>query len=97
MYVHVCASLSVLSDSLRPHGPHQSHSSIKAPPPVGFSRQEYWSRLPFLSPGDLPHPGIEPTSPTLQADSLLSEPPVVQPPQNQFCEIHKIIVFTELV
>ena len=37
---------------------------------VGFSRQEYWSGLPFLSSGDLPHPGIEPASPALQADSL---------------------------
>ena len=36
-----------------------------APPPMGFSRQEYWSRLPFLSPGDLPDPGIEPGSPAL--------------------------------
>ena len=40
-----------------------------------FSRQEYWSGLQFPSPGDLPTPGIEPESPTLQADSLLSEPP----------------------
>ena len=40
-----------------------------------FSRQEYWSGLPFPSPGDLPNPGIEPRSPTLQADSLSSEPP----------------------
>ena len=32
--------------------------------PMGFSRQEYWSELPFPSPGDLPHPGIEPRSPT---------------------------------
>ena len=40
-----------------------------------FSRQEYWSGLPFPSPGDLPDPGIEPGSPTLQADTLLSEPP----------------------
>ena len=38
---------------------------------MGFSRQEYWSGLPCPSPGDLPHPGIEPTSPSLQADSLL--------------------------
>ena len=37
---------------------------------MGFSRQEYWSRLPFPSPGDLPNPGIEPASPALQADSL---------------------------
>ena len=41
----------------------------------GISRQEYWSGQPFTSPGDLPNPGIEPRSPTLWADSLLSEPP----------------------
>ena len=40
-----------------------------------FSRQEYWSGLPFPSPGDLPHPGTEPRSTTLQADALPSEPP----------------------
>ena len=40
-----------------------------------FSRQEYWSGLPCLPPGDLPNPGIKPRSPTLQADSLPSEPP----------------------
>ena len=42
---------------------------------MGFSRQEYWSGLPFPSPGNLPDPGIESRSPALQADSLLSEPP----------------------
>ena len=42
---------------------------------IGFSRQEYWSGLPFPSPEDLPYPGIEPRSPTLQADALASEPP----------------------
>ena len=40
-----------------------------------FSRQEYWSGLPFPSPEDLPNPGIEPRSPALQADTLPSEPP----------------------
>ena len=40
-----------------------------------FSRQESWNGLPFPSPGDLPDPGIEPRSPALQADALLSEPP----------------------
>ena len=40
-----------------------------------FSRPEYWSGWPFLSLGDLPNPGIEPRSPTLQADSLPAEPP----------------------
>ena len=45
----------------------------QAPPSMGFSRQEYWSGLPLPSPGDLPDLGIEPRSPALQADSLLSE------------------------
>ena len=42
--------------------------------PQGFSSQEYWSGLPFPSPGDLPNPGIETGSPILQADALPSEP-----------------------
>ena len=46
----------------------------QAPPSMGFSRQEYWSGLPFPSPGDLPDPGIEPGSPASQADTLTSEP-----------------------
>ena len=56
--MYVCVSRSVVSDSSQPHG-----LSIE------FSRQEYWSGLPFPSPGDLPDLGIEPRSP-LQADSL---------------------------
>ena len=47
----------------------------QASPSTGFSRQEYWSGLPFPSPGDLPDPGIEPGSPALEADALTSEPP----------------------
>ena len=42
---------------------------------MGFSRQEYWSGLPFPSPGDLPNPGIESSSPAFQADAITSEPP----------------------
>ena len=49
--------------------------AYQAPPSMGFSRQEYWSGLPFPSPGDIPDPGIVPRSPTLQADALISEPP----------------------
>jgi len=49
--------------------------AYQAPPFMGFSRQESWSRLPFPSPGDLPNPGIEPQSPAMQADTLPSEPP----------------------
>ena len=47
----------------------------QAPLSMGFSRQEYWSGLPFPSPRNLPDPGIEPESPVLQADSLPSELP----------------------
>ena len=49
--------------------------AYQAPPSVEFSRQEYWSGLPFPSPGNLPNPGIEPRSPAFQADALTSEPP----------------------
>ena len=44
--------------------------ALREPPLMGFSRQDYWSGLPFPSPGDLPDPGIEPRSPTLQADAF---------------------------
>ena len=47
----------------------------QVPLSMGFSREEYWSRWPFLSPGDHPNPGIEPGSPGLQADSLPAAPP----------------------
>ena len=47
----------------------------QASPSMGFSRKEYWSGLPFPSPGDLPDPGIKPRSPTLQADALTSALP----------------------
>ena len=49
--------------------------AYQASPSMGFSRQEYWSGLPFPSPGDLPDPGIEPRSPSLEVDALTSEPP----------------------
>ena len=51
---------------------------------MGFSRQEYWSGLPFPSPGDLPDPGIKPGSPAFQADALTSEP------LETVVELHKI-------
>ena len=51
-----------------------------------FSRQEYWSGLPFPSPGDLPDPGIKPGSPTPQADSFPSEPP------GKPLEVYKILL-----
>ena len=49
--------------------------AYKAPPSMGFPRQEYWSGLPSPSAGDLPDPGIERGSPAVQADALTSEPP----------------------
>ena len=49
--------------------------AYQAPPSMEFSRQEYWSGLPFPSPEDLPDPGIESGCPALQADTLPSEPP----------------------
>ena len=66
----VCVSHSVISDSLRPHG-IACHAILS----MEFSRQEYWSGLPFPSPGDVPNLGIEPGSPALKTDSLPSEPP----------------------
>ena len=67
---------SVVSDSLRPCGLQPTR--LLCPwdsPSMGFSRQEYWSGLPFPFPGDLPDPGIEPRSPAMEADALTSEPP----------------------
>ena len=63
-------SRSVMSDSLQPQG-----LACQAPLSMKFPRQEDGSKLPFPSPGDLPDPGIEPGSPTLQVDSLPFEPP----------------------
>ena len=67
-----CAVLShsVVSDSV-------TRDPCQAPLSMEFSRQEYWSVLPFASPGDLPNPGIQPGSPSLQADSLPSESPEI--------------------
>ena len=60
-------SHSVVPDSATPWT-----AAHQAPLSMGFSRQGYWSELPFSSPGDLPDPGIEPRSSALQADSLPS-------------------------
>ena len=54
-------------------------AAYQAPVSIEFSRQEYWSGQLFPFPGDLPNPGMEPGSPVLQADSLLSEPPEKAP------------------
>ena len=68
----IVLSCSVVSDSLQLHGLHPTRFLG----PWGFSRQDYWSGLscPFFQ-GTLPNPRIKPRSPSLQADSLLSEPP----------------------
>ena len=75
----------VKTHTYKPGSPHQSESEVaqsyptvcdpwtvahQAFPSMGFSRQEYWSGLPFPSPGELLDPGIKPKSPTLQADAL---------------------------
>ena len=65
----------------------------QAPPSMEFSRQEYWSGLPFPSPGDLPDPGIEARSPTLWTDALPSEPPGNQP-ENPKDLIKKLLELT---
>ena len=65
-------SCSVVSDLWD----HMDSSQPVALLSIEFSRQECWSRLPFPSPGDFPDPGIECRSPALQANPLLSEPPV---------------------
>ena len=71
--------------------------AYQAPPSMGFSRQEYWSGLPFPSPGDLPDPGIEPRSPTFQAEALTSEPPgkpyIYKPTANIILNGEKLKVF----
>ena len=55
----------------------------QAPLSMGFSRQEYWSELPFSTPGDLPNPGNESGSPALQANSSLPSEPPGKPPLNR--------------
>ena len=63
--------------------------ACQAPLSMGFSRQEYWSGLPFPSPGDLPDPGTKPRSPALQADDLPTELCLVQKLINKIPHINK--------
>ena len=65
-------SCSFVSNSLQPHRLYVAHQVLLS---MGFSRLECWSGLPCPPQGDLPNPGIQPRPPTLQADSLSSEPP----------------------
>ena len=73
---------------------------FQALPSMGFSRQGFWSGLPFPSPEDLPNPGIEPRSPTLQADALPSEPPGKPSRHNdhlqKFCVCVCVCVYTHI-
>ena len=64
--------------------------AYQAPRFMGFSRQEYWSRLPFPSPGDLPNPGIKPGSPALQTDALPSEPCFIMPVSFFPCRLRSV-------
>ena len=70
--------------------------ALQVPLSMECYRQEYWSGLPFLSPGDLPDPVIEPRSPMLQADSLPSEPPgkPIMLNVEEFNPQHKFAVIT---
>ena len=70
VFPQILMKVKVVSDSLQPHGP----VACQIPLSMGFSRQEYWSGLLFLSQRDLPDPGIKPPSHALQADSLPCEP-----------------------
>ena len=67
--------MCVLSPSVVPDSATSWTVACQAPLSMGFPRQEYWSGLPFLSPGYLPNPGIKPGSPALQADFLLTALP----------------------
>ena len=69
-FYHCCLVAKSCLTLLWPHGLARQASLS-----VGFPRQEYWSGLPFFSPGDLPNPGIKPTSPALAGGLFTTEPP----------------------
>ena len=78
-----CAGYAVLSHvQLRATPWTVSH---QVPLSMGFLRQEFWSRLPFTPPGDLPDPGIKPECPALQADSLPTESSIRKSKVSVFC------------
>ena len=79
-FCHCAHSHSLMADSLQPYGLWPARLLY----PWGFSRQEYWSGLPCLPPGDLPSPGIEPRFPAVQVDSLPLESPGKPPFVNTF-------------
>ena len=75
MCIHMCMKVKVKSLTRVRLFATPWTVAYQAPLSMRFSRQEYWSGLPFPSPGDLPDPGIEPGSPALESDALTSEPP----------------------
>ena len=86
----MCSAASVMSDSVA-----LWTAAHQAPLSLGFSRQEYWAGLPFPSPGDLPHPGIEPVSPALAGIFFTTQPPgkpweVCRQPYYEVCEVEVI-------
>ena len=90
--VCVCESLSRVPLFVTPLTvAHQAPLSMK------FSRQEYWSGLLCPSPGDLLDPGIEPRSPALQADPLLSEPPGKPIYENRFFRLFSILGYFKIL
>ena len=80
MHAKLLQSCPILCDLVDCTVAHQ------APMSMGFSKQEYWSGLPFPPPGDLPDPGIKPAVPALQADSLLLESPGKSPESHDSAE-----------
>ena len=74
-YPHITLKKRVTQSCLILFRPHGLYAACQAPLSMEFSSQEYWRGYPFLSPEDLPDPGIKPRTPALQADSLPSEPP----------------------
>ena len=73
--VCVCARVHVLTQSCSTLCDPMDDSPTDSSLSMGFSRQEYWSGLPFPTPGDLPHPGIEPTSHALVREFFTTAPP----------------------
>ena len=71
--------------------------AYQAPLSMEFSRQEYWSGLPFPSPGDLPDPGIEPGFPALQADSLPLSHPGSPLKYNRFTVLYYFLIYNKMI
>ena len=74
IYTNICEKVKKLLSRVRLFATPWT-IAYKAPLSMGFSRQEYWSGLPFPSPEDLADPGVKPGSSALEADTLTSEPP----------------------